>query len=494
MRLLGSLAPNWCYGDREVVQSLFSSKAVFPKLDNPHQRSQFLANVLSVDGMIFTLHTFFEDANYIGVVMKRMRSLLPPEVEDSTITAMKKCYTGKAQQTGHCIVQFGIQDERCVRATESQSKEWGYLQLCLSIIRYYPEPNKGKNSSASYRGVKLKAHGVNEPPPFSLFEFASLAFKLGFETDEIRHYRDELNGIRAGIRKRRPDELFNIDDAELEQEAQREQEANKKIFQPKPIAPQPVPELTTDSSQIESRCGKPSESSRDFDSRYLFLPTLCNAKNEAPKRSLTSFAAKMLVFFAFFGRPDFNHTDGTGDLDNTSVINSNINNNYPDQCEQTNSMVPRSSSSLYSSPEEPPNALPPHDAIQSPTPEPNHHGLRGQLRGPGGIYGLRQEAVMGNELIFVDLDSGVHLKFANTPEGIEHAVRSIGETKNSPTYGAVKERRLKTIHPKDIYKDANQPGWDPPGFIFYLDGSSRLTRFVFGADFETCLQHTFSQG
>jgi hypothetical protein len=101
---------------------------------------------------------------------------------------------------------------------------------------------------------------------------------------------------------------------------------------------------------------------------------------------------------------------------------------------------------------------------------------------------------MGNELIFVDLDSGVHLKFANTPEGIEHAVRSIGETKNSPTYGAVKERRLKTIHPKDIYKDANQPGWDPPGFIFYLDGSSRLTRFVFGADFETCLQHTFSQG
>ena len=56
---------------------------------------------------------------------------------------------------------------------------------------------------------------MNEPPPFSLFEFASLAFKLGFETNKIRHYWDELNRIRAGIRKRRPEELFNINNTKL---------------------------------------------------------------------------------------------------------------------------------------------------------------------------------------------------------------------------------------------------------------------------------------
>lgn len=55
----------------------------------------------------------------------------------------------------------------------------------------------------------------------------------------------------------------------------------------------------------------------------------------------------------------------------------------------------------------------------------------------------------------MDLDSSVYLKFTNTLEGIEYAVCSIRETKNSPTYGAVKERRLKTIYLKDIYKDAN---------------------------------------
>ncbi|XTI86150.1 hypothetical protein V2W45_1232569, partial [Cenococcum geophilum] len=60
-------------------------------------RLQFLINVLSVNGMIFTLYTFFKDANYISVVMKRIRSLLPPKVKDLTITAIKKCYIGQAQ-------------------------------------------------------------------------------------------------------------------------------------------------------------------------------------------------------------------------------------------------------------------------------------------------------------------------------------------------------------------------------------------------------------
>ena len=108
VRLLGSLVLNWYYRDREVVQSLFSFKAVFPKLDNLYQRLQFLANVLSVDGIIFTLYTFFKNANYINLVMKRIRSLLLPKIEDLTITAMKKCYIGQAQQTGHYIIQFRI--------------------------------------------------------------------------------------------------------------------------------------------------------------------------------------------------------------------------------------------------------------------------------------------------------------------------------------------------------------------------------------------------
>ena len=44
--------------------------------------------------MIFTLYTFFKDINYINIVIKRIRSLLPPKNKDSTIMAMKKCYTG----------------------------------------------------------------------------------------------------------------------------------------------------------------------------------------------------------------------------------------------------------------------------------------------------------------------------------------------------------------------------------------------------------------
>ena len=204
----------------------------------------------------------------------------------------------------------------------------------------------------------------------------------------------------------------------------------------------------------------------------------------------------MLVFFAFFGRPDFNYANNTGDLDNINPINNNINSNYPNQYKQTNSIAPRPSSSLYlySSPEEPLNTLAPYDAIQSPNPpDPNHHSLHGQLRGPRGIYRLKQEAVIGNKLIFINLDSGIYLTFINTPEGIKHAICSIRETKNSPTYRAVKDRHLKTIYLKDIYKDANQLGWDPLGFIFYLNSLSKLTHFVFSMDFETCLQHIFSQ-
>ena len=164
---------------------------------------------------------------------------------------------------------------------------------------------------------------------------------------------------------------------------------------------------------------------------------------------------KCLFSLLFFKRLDFNHTDGTSDLNNTSAINSNINNNYPNQCGQTNSIVLRSLLSLYSSLEEPLNALPLYNAIQSLTPKPNYCGLRGQLIGPKGIYKLKQEAIIGNKLIFVDLDSGIYLKFTNTLEGIKHAIYLIREMKNSLTYGAVKKRRLKIIYLKDIYKDAN---------------------------------------
>ena len=46
--------------------------------------------------MIFTLYTFFKDVNYIGVVIKRIRLLLPPKVKDLTITVIKKYYIGQA--------------------------------------------------------------------------------------------------------------------------------------------------------------------------------------------------------------------------------------------------------------------------------------------------------------------------------------------------------------------------------------------------------------
>jgi hypothetical protein len=73
---LGGLAPLWSSRDRSIIEDLFATHQVFPRVHDPDVRAQIRQRVLAVEGLILTFKTFFKHVKILGPVMLPLRELL----------------------------------------------------------------------------------------------------------------------------------------------------------------------------------------------------------------------------------------------------------------------------------------------------------------------------------------------------------------------------------------------------------------------------------
>jgi hypothetical protein len=79
---LGCLAPIF---DSTIIRDRMVKHEIFPLIEQEDVRVQVLARILQVQGLIPTLHSFFEDLKYLEPCAKIMESLVGPNKKKKSI-------------------------------------------------------------------------------------------------------------------------------------------------------------------------------------------------------------------------------------------------------------------------------------------------------------------------------------------------------------------------------------------------------------------------
>ncbi|KAF8545287.1 hypothetical protein BDD12DRAFT_976954 [Trichophaea hybrida] len=318
---LGRRIPKYCKIDevhvrnsmKEVVDNQY---AMFPGLKGS-QREEILQNILQQRTLIPTLVTFFEDLKYLEPLSKAMKLLIEKE-SMSVHRSFEYMFTGGLATTCEIETAEGIFGHHKVENID-QKMELGYQQLWLYTMRHFPEM-----VDFTPRKENSQPKPPNQDPDFTIiFDFAQLAHRLGFDSQDIQDIRAKdphISTAREFLAKVRPSDIYNHDSFEdsLHAIAKALQNIPKRGLTPN--RPDEGPRASDD--DLSRRCGRPFEFDHVHTKDQLFLPTLYSTKVRMGAHPL--FIKKCFFFFCFNKYRKLNIVNGdipnpVGNNDSTRV-------------------------------------------------------------------------------------------------------------------------------------------------------------------------------
>ncbi|KAH7033935.1 hypothetical protein B0J12DRAFT_766223 [Macrophomina phaseolina] len=304
VRQLQGRVPKYSTQDQDAVRALFENGEAFPKVAEDSQRTIILRNIFSLDTIVVSFKTFFEDVKCLEQVALTLRDLSTPGRDDSLEMSFRRIYSG----SGRIPIQVAENDFREVSVGPSAAARLGYRQICLCLLRNFPQispEHSATNKKASKRQKRVSRTATSKTNLDIHHKLANLASQIGFNSPQIQNFLKadtDSKAIRAVLYSIRPREQYAVNPAELETAVLRmKQELG--IFKPKPMAVL-LPEIATEAAgePVDLRYGMPSEISQTVDRQHLYLPTLYANREYQTRREITSFGAKRFMFFNFFGR------------------------------------------------------------------------------------------------------------------------------------------------------------------------------------------------
>ena len=290
-------APGAFSEDRESLGGQLRSGHLFVNFTE-QQREEIWRRVCSASQhcVIPSLYTFFEDMKFLKNAADCIKRLMHLSPRDTVTNRLENMFTGVNQRPDQCIIQISGTAYGIVPGNAGNRLDLGCRQLWLATFREYldvpPEPQKNK---------RLLAKPRKKVDETVLFDIASFASRLGFESEEIRRIlrqspdREVARGTLLTARKpdrfrynnleRAIEQMVEIFDTALPVHAAREvgtAEIRECFGQP-------------------ARCGIPHDLDHDRDKRSLFLPTL-HGSLESDQTRITSLFVRRSVYFAFFGQ------------------------------------------------------------------------------------------------------------------------------------------------------------------------------------------------
>ncbi|KAI9736725.1 MAG: hypothetical protein M1834_000929 [Cirrosporium novae-zelandiae] len=296
--------PKYSLDDRIHIESLMQDRRIFPAITSRFLRCRILGQLQNIRYRILSLYTFLEDTKYLEPAAFAMKRLLPPKFKGSVRSQMRMCYTGRNQSNGKLECQVSEYDfqEQNINGLEGIQIDLRTDQLFLYSFRHFPEMS-GINPR--------KDNGKPKPPPQTICEesvvgLAKLAQRLGFESlsiGRVAGQNPDAKALREFILKLRPPDLF---DTSLEnmQHILSSFTSYLESIKPRmdPVRPLFSSNNEREGEPIAHRCGRPFEQSHLYDRRFLFISNVYDNSLQLEKRFITSFAIKVDIFQAFFGR------------------------------------------------------------------------------------------------------------------------------------------------------------------------------------------------
>ena len=288
-------APGACRADRELLRGQLCTGKIFGAFAE-QERQAVWGRVLSAstDRLIPSLSSFFADVNYLQGPADCVKLLIELNPGETVSAGLDRAFSDVNQRPNECIIQHSESTFVPIPGTISDRRKLGRRHVWISAMRDYREMPPRKETDNLLAKPRSKS---SEP---ILCEFATLAYRVGFESEQIisliHRSADEAIARNALLEARRPDRYRYVDLARcVEQIVSLFSTAER-------VAEQDVMEAACH-LRGPKRSGIPETAFYEADKSSLFLGRL-HSTNEEQYDEITSLFVRRSIYFAFFGKLD----------------------------------------------------------------------------------------------------------------------------------------------------------------------------------------------
>ncbi|KAK6380192.1 hypothetical protein LTS17_005381 [Exophiala oligosperma] len=298
VKALEGRAPRYSRKDALLLQGQLLSGQIFGAFSR-EQREEIWREIRSIDTLIASLHTFFEDAKYLSACSDCLKRLLKLSPGDTVFTAFRRKFPYHADEDDQVVIETAESSFVFRRGLATDRLDLGYRQLWLFAMRHYREiPLEAKKRK---KDLLAKAR-VDKADVQVLSEFAALADRLGFESDEIQvlnqQSSDQEIARNALLKARKPDR-YQYD--EIGFEALVSQIVTLFASATPLRCESSSPSVASENLDASGhRCGFPDEDAQQQDSKFLFISHLHKAVEDQGE-DVTSYFVRRSVYMTFFG-------------------------------------------------------------------------------------------------------------------------------------------------------------------------------------------------
>ncbi|KAH8727397.1 hypothetical protein GQ44DRAFT_584583, partial [Phaeosphaeriaceae sp. PMI808] len=288
-------APGACRSDRLSIYGQLRAGKIFGAFTD-REREAVWTDILSetINRLIPSLSSFFADVNYLKGPADCVKTLVELWPDETVSSALERIFSDVNQETDQCIIQQSDSNFISIPGNKSDRLELGVLQIWIGAMRDYLEmlPEKDDDS--------LVAKPRSQPHERIRCEFASLAYRLGFESEEIRHQiqrsPDEEIARKALLKARDPNR-YKYDDAAFSKFVKQMvgffSTAEKRIGDDTKMDFEGYPRTLKRKGIPRTGIYKAEKSSLYLEKLY----SICGDQSD----EVTSFFVRRSVYFAFFG-------------------------------------------------------------------------------------------------------------------------------------------------------------------------------------------------
>ncbi|TGO07234.1 hypothetical protein BTUL_0306g00130 [Botrytis tulipae] len=292
-------APGYSTQDAQVLKGELLSGQIFSNF-NQLEREAIWGELQSIDFLVPSLFTLFEDLKYLGACADSLKRLVRISRRDTVYSALQR----KFRLANELSDQYAVEISQSTFVNRSipakDCFDIGYRQLWAFAMRNYKEiPPDTKKKKKDL----LAKCGVEKADETMLSEFAALADRLGFASPEIQTLKqsssDREIALQALLKARKPD-WYQYDETTLTSNVAQ----IMKLFSTASVIARHVSPPVFVSNNINTsgnRCGFPNQDTHEHDKKTLFLPYLHTEDREKGKY-ITSFFVRRSVYYAFFGK------------------------------------------------------------------------------------------------------------------------------------------------------------------------------------------------
>lgn len=292
-------APGACSADHRILSAQVRSGEIFEN-NSPPQREAIWSRVCSSSRqcLIPSLFTFFEDRKLLNDAAGCIRKILHVGRKDSVTGALKQGFTDANQREDQCIIQLSETTFTSVAGDINTRLDLGIRQLWLAAFRNY------KELPADTQKTGLLAVSRTKADQTVLHELASLAARLGFESDklvEILQTSSDRNiAEHALFAARKPGRyVFRDPEACVQQILDAFAAA---VPASESEALHVIGDEVREHEQPPQRCGRPNDNDYQYDKTRLFLPQM-HDEVYSETGEMTSTFIRWSVYCAYFGAP-----------------------------------------------------------------------------------------------------------------------------------------------------------------------------------------------